>query len=75
MNFVISSATGGTTSNYSMDLSSFPKRQNKTTRIEINIYYKEKDRFEISVKDLGFGEFFRSSGRVVKETLLVDNYL
>lgn len=75
VNFVIVSATGGITTNYSMDLGSFPKRKNKTTRVEISVIYKQEDRFEIAIKDLGFGEFFRSSGKVVKDTLLVDNFI
>ena len=74
INFVIVSASSGQTTNYSISLESFPKRMNKTTKVEITFLYATKDRLEISVRDLGFGDFFKSSGKVLKDILLVENY-
>ncbi len=74
INFVIVSASTGQTTNYSISLESFPKRKNKTTKVEITLLYTQKNRLEISVRDLGFGDFFKSSGKVIKDVLAVDNY-
>lgn len=54
---------------FTIDLTQFPKRPAKTTRIEVNFRYIEENIFEISIKDLGFGEFFESSGMVVKKEI------
>lgn len=50
---------------FKIDLTEFPKRAPKTTRIEVNFKYVAENKFEIQVKDLGFGEFFKSSGMSV----------
>ncbi len=57
--------------NIFMDVSDFPSRPNKTTRIQISLAYKDDDTFEIVVKDMGFGDFFKSSGKIVKKTITV----
>ncbi len=57
--------------NIIVDVSDFPSRPNKTTRIQLSLAYKDDDTFEIVVKDMGFGEFFKSSGKIVKKAIKV----
>lgn len=51
----------------SMALPGLPKRPNKTTRLSVSLEYVSEKECLITVKDLGFGEMFPSSGKVWKE--------
>lgn len=66
--FEITDLLNGTKRPFEIDLTGFPKRPEKTTRIEIDFKYLNEESFEITVRDLGFGEFFKSSGMEVKKT-------
>jgi hypothetical protein len=57
---------------FKIDLTEFPQRPSKTTRIEVNFRYVTENRFEIEIKDLGFGEFFKSSGKSVKKEITIE---
>lgn len=57
---------------FKIDLTEFPKRAPKTTRIEVNFKYVAENKFEIQVKDLGFGEFFKSSGMSVTREITIE---
>lgn len=46
-----------------LELTDLPKRPNKTTRLRIKAVPLADDTIEITIKDLGFGEFFRSSDK------------
>lgn len=50
-----------------MLLPGIPKRPNKTTRISLKLQYISRKECQITVKDLGFGEMFPSSGKVWEE--------
>lgn len=50
---------------FKIDLRDFPEREPNTTRIEVDFRYVEENKFEITIKDLGFGDFFESSGMTV----------
>lgn len=52
-----------------VDLSEFPYRSDKTTRIRVEFEFTADDRCLVTVKDKGFGEFARSSGKVIYKTL------
>ncbi len=54
---------------FTVDISKFPRRPSKTTRIGIYFKYISEYRFEVSVKDLGFGEFFPASGMEVSKEI------
>lgn len=69
---VLSSPYDGCTKNVRIDLSSLPDRPNKTTRIGISLAYINENKCEIAVNDLGFGEFYKATGIVVKETFVID---
>lgn len=58
-----------------IDLRGFPQRPNKTTRIEVMLAYRNDSQCVIAVKDLGFGDFFKSEGNVVKTTINIEDYL
>ncbi len=57
---------------FKMDLTGFPKRPSKTTRIEVNFRYISENTIEIEIRDLGFGEFFKSSGMAVKKEITLE---
>lgn len=52
----------------SMSLPGLPERPNKTTRLSLELQYISPRECCITVKDMGFGELFPSSGKVWKET-------
>lgn len=52
-----------------IDISSIPYREGKTTRIRMDIYAVSQDKCILTIKDLGFGEMFRTSGRVITEEI------
>lgn len=75
INFIVSSPDNMRVENVEMDLSVFPERVNKATRVEISIGYINDNTFDIAVKDLGFGDFFKSSDMVIRKTVNVDEIL
>ncbi len=46
-------------------LEEFPKRKNRTTRINIKLWFESDNVMKTEITDLGFGEFYPSSGRKV----------
>lgn len=71
INIVVVSAIDGASKNQTIDLSGFPERPNKTTRVRIVLAYEDDDTFNIVVEDMGFGEIFNSSGKRVKKTISI----
>jgi len=71
--FNVSSADNIMSQKVSVDIGDFPKRMNKTTRIEIAISYTSDKSFDILIKDLGFGDFYKASDMVVRQMVDVDN--
>ena len=56
---------------FEIDLSEFPKRPSKTTRISVSFKYLTENEFEIIIKDLGFGEFFEASDMQVRKVITI----
>ena len=52
-----------------LELADLPERPNKTTRISVTSRALSDRKAEIIIYDLGFGEFFPSSGKVWKYTM------
>ena len=50
-----------------MLLPGIPERPNKTTRLSLKLQYISRKECRITVRDLGFGEMFPSSGKVWEE--------
>ncbi|MDO4522013.1 MAG: DUF5716 family protein [Eubacteriales bacterium] len=63
------SMVDGATASYSIALPDLPKRPPRTTRLEIKIAFRSADHCRITIRDLGFGEFFASSGLVWESEL------
>ena len=65
--FTISSLEDGTKRLSRMRLNGMPERPPKASRIRMHLSYASPKRCVIEVEDLGFGEFYPSSGRVWRE--------
>lgn len=72
--FVITSPITRQSQNYKIDLDDFPVRPNKTTRIEISLGYSSEDQCIILIKDRGFGEIFKSSGKSIRKLIKLQEY-
>lgn len=58
-----------------IDMSSFPKRPRKATRVEVSLDFENEYECTFTVKDLGFGGFFESSGEVVSKKLNLQGFI
>ena len=67
--FVVTDLGDGEKKRMSMGLPGLPKRPNKTTRLSLELRYVSQKDCRITVRDLGFGDMFPSSGRVWRETV------
>jgi len=54
-----------------IDLSEFPFRTYKTTRITMEFVFTADDRCLVTVKDKGFGDIVRSSGKVIYKDMKI----
>lgn len=52
-----------------LELTDLPNRPNKTTRLRITAKAVADDKVAIEIKDLGFGELFRSTDKIWKYTM------
>ncbi len=75
INLMVSSIDNVVVRKVELDLSAFPKRVNKATRVEIVVSYINDAEFEVIVRDLGFGDFFKASNMIVRKTVNVDELL
>lgn len=58
--------------NKNIDLSAFPKRPDRTTRIKVIFTLISQEKALIRVIDMGFGDFFPASGLEVKTEISID---
>ena len=72
---VITSPSGNYARNVKIDLSDFPDRPNKTTRVAISMSFKDDNMFDVIVEDLGFGDFFKATNLMIKNTYCIDEIL
>lgn len=61
--------------NVVLDLSEFPDRPNKTTRIEITVAYKNAKQCSIIIKDKGFGDLFKASDKIVRKNINIEEMI
>ncbi len=73
--FVLTSPLTKISRNVSIDLSTFPERPNKTTRVGVVVSYKDEMHCTIMIKDKGFGEFFESSGMTIKKNIELEEWI
>lgn len=64
-----------TSRNILLELEGFPYRPNKTTRIELSIVYLNSRQFAAIVRDKGFGDLFKASGKTVKQVIDIERTL
>ena len=57
-----------------IDLSVFPIREFKKSRIEIVMIVKSEDEIIYLIKDLGFGDFFKGTNKIVEKTIYASDY-
>lgn len=58
-----------------LDLKEFPERPNKNTRIEIALSYKNDRQCIVVISDKGFGDYFKTSGKMVRQVLNIEDYI
>ena len=54
---------------HSIFLEGLPERPNKTTRLEVTISFLSVHKCKVSIRDLGFGGLFPSSGKIWEEII------
>lgn len=69
--FEVQDLINHTTESFKVDLRDFPEREPNTTRIEVKFRYITENKIEVQITDLGFGEFFESSGMSVKKEVVL----
>jgi len=52
-----------------LELTDLPNRPNRTTRVRITATPIADDKIEVEIKDLGFGDICKSTGKVWKYTM------
>ena len=67
--FYARSMRGGETLAFTILLNGLPERPPKTTRLRIELEFQAADICKVTVKDMGFGEFFPPSGLVWESVL------
>ena len=70
--FVVSLPEENEKKRVAMALDGLPERPNRTTRLLLTLKYVSPRDCEITVKDLGFGEMFPSSGKTWRELVRWD---
>ena len=54
-----------------VDLSEFPERPNKTTKIEVIVSFTSEENMTVRVMDRGFGELFPATGKVIRKDFIL----
>ena len=52
-----------------MNLRNIEQRENKTTRVSVGVKFLDRDTAVITIKDLGFGEFYKNSYRIWEKVI------
>lgn len=71
LEFTISSLDQRKKRTVSVELADFPKRNNKTNRIQVTIGFSDENTMIIMVKDKGFGELFPATRATVKQEVIL----
>ena len=53
-----------------MNLKNIIKRENKTTRVLVSVHFLDRDTAVLTVRDLGFGEFFENTYRIWEKVIV-----
>ena len=55
----------------SIPLTALPDRPERMTRMEVTIAFQSEEQMMVRIRDMGFGDFYPSSGVEIKETVKV----
>lgn len=69
--FVIHDVMNHNNEEFRINLDELPDRPEKTTRIRVDFRYLEENKFEITITDLGFGEFYKAKDVVIKKEITI----
>jgi hypothetical protein len=71
IDFLVTPVGSPTAMKHSISLQEFPKRPNKTTRVEVIVSFQGEKSMTVRVFDRGFGELFPSSGQMVRQDIYI----
>ncbi len=54
-----------------LTLEGFPERNDKTLRIQVQIRFLDMNTMAVEVKDMGFGDFYPSTGAVIRQEVML----
>ena len=60
---------GGRTRREVIELTDFPTRERKCTRVQVSLNFPSEDTCVVTVVDLGFGNFYKGSGKIVVQEI------
>ena len=61
--------TGGNEVEHILRLNRFPDRPNRATKLKMTVYFTSPDECVVEVEDMGFGGFYRPSGKTWKRKI------
>lgn len=67
--FTIFHAVRKETKHVVMNLKNITQRENKTTRVLVDVRFLDRDTAVLTIKDLGFGEFFENTYRIWEKVI------
>lgn len=73
--FVITSLISRERTEVKVDLSEFPERKDKATRVEVEVRYVNDSQCDLIIRDKGFGGFFGGSGKEISRRLDLEGYI
>lgn len=71
VDFLVTPVGSTTPVKHSIALNEFPKRPNKTTKVEVIIAFTGERTMTVRVLDKGFGELYPSSGKMVRKDFYI----
>lgn len=69
ISFITKPMTGGDEVSHVLRLTGFPDRPNRATRLRLTVYFTSADCCVTEVEDLGFGGFYKPSGKTWKREI------
>lgn len=71
LEFLISPADPKRRKVVKLTLEGFPDRNDKTLRVQLQVSFLDENTMAVTVRDLGFGEFYPSTGAVVRQEVML----
>lgn len=71
LEFLISPADPKRRKVVKLTLEGFPERGDKTLRVQLQVSFLDENTMAVVVKDLGFGEFYPSTGAVIRQEVML----